>query len=141
MGGDGAVGKTCLLISYTTNAFPEEYTPTVFDNYSTTLMIDSKPINLNLFDTAGQDDYDRQRPVSYHKTDMFLVCYSLVDENSLVRVSEKWLPEIEKHCPGVPAILVGTKSDLRDNQEWLDKNTDYATVTEDKIKALVKGSS
>ncbi|PNS15977.1 cell division control protein 42 [Sphaceloma murrayae] len=119
--GDGAVGKTCLLISYTTNKFPSEYVPTVFDNYAVTVMIGDEPYTLGLFDTAGQEDYDRLRPLSYPQTDVFLVCFSVTSPASFENVREKWFPEVHHHCPGVPCLIVGTQTDLRDDTAVREK--------------------
>lgn len=119
--GDGAVGKTCLLYSYMNNQFPETYVPTVFDNYSLDVEIDGKTIQLGLWDSAGQEDYDRIRPLSYPSTNVFLICYSVTSPTSLENVKSKWYPEVAHHCSGVPIILVGTKEDLRNDEDSINK--------------------
>jgi small GTP-binding protein len=119
--GDGAVGKTCMLISYTEGRFPKEYVPTVFDNYEATIMVEGKEVKFSLWDTAGQEGYARIRTLSYPKTDIFLLCYSVVDPPSFDNVGPRWLVELKHHCPNTPIMLVGTKVDLREDKDTLDK--------------------
>jgi len=119
--GDGAVGKTCLLISYANNKFPEDYIPTVFDNYVVNLTAGDRNIELGLWDTAGQEEYDRLRPLSYANAQVFLICFSLVNPVSFENVSAKWYPEVMHFCPEVPQILVGTKLDARNDQAIVEK--------------------
>ncbi|XP_045603172.1 ras-related protein Rac2 isoform X2 [Procambarus clarkii] len=113
--GDGAVGKTCLLISYTQGSFNESYVPTVFDNYAGTIMVDDKEYCYTLWDTAGQEGFDKCRVLSYTQTSVFLVCFELVNRTSLENVKTVWVPEVRRECgKSVPAVLVGTKLDLRE---------------------------
>ena len=87
--GDEAVGKKELLISYTTERFPQELVPKVSDNYAVTVMIGGEPYILGLFDTSGQEDYDRLRPLSYPQTDVFIMCFSIVSPASFENAREK----------------------------------------------------
>jgi len=112
--GDGTVGKTSLLIAHTTGVFPTEYEPTVFDNYTHDQTVDGTTYCLTLWDTAGQEEYEKLRPLSYPSTSVFLLCFSLNSLSSLENVTRKWLPELRSNCPRTPVILVGTKKDIRD---------------------------
>lgn len=107
--GDEAVGKTCLLVSFT-NKFPSE--PTVFNTQSVTVMMGGEPYTIRLFNAAGQDQL---RPLNYPQTDVFLVCFSVVSLSSFENVKEKWVPEITFYAPKTPFLLVGTQIDLRDD--------------------------
>jgi len=110
--GDGSCGKTCLLMTFSKDEFPEVYVPTVFENYTTNIEVDNRQIALDLWDTAGQEDFDRLRPLSYNGTDVVLMCFSIDQPESLENIQKKWLTEIKHHCPNVPIFLVGNKKDL-----------------------------
>ncbi|KAJ3548480.1 hypothetical protein NM208_g989 [Fusarium decemcellulare] len=112
--GDGNTEKTRTLITYTKNKFPDVYVPTVFENYAVTVMIGEDPYILGLWDTAGQEDYDRLRPLSYPQTDVFLVFARVGSVASYQNIEKKWVPEISHFAPRVPFILVGIDCDDRD---------------------------
>ncbi|TQS35125.1 hypothetical protein Golomagni_04461 [Golovinomyces magnicellulatus] len=152
--GDGGCGKTCLLISYSQGYFPEKYVPTVFENYITYRLHEAsgRPLELALWDTAGQEEYDRLRPLSYPETDLLFVCFAIDCPNSLENVMDKvnltnnaanhklkliifqWYPEVLHFCPYTPLILVGLKSDLRTKRTCIDllKTQGLTPVTQEQ---------
>ena len=91
----------------------------MFDNYSANVMIDGRPIQLGLWDTSGQEDYARLRPLSYPQTNVFIVVYSIISRTSYENVKTKWIPEIKHHCPNIPFVLVVTHLHLRNDEEAL----------------------
>ena len=139
--GDGAVGKTCLCIAYTQNKFPEGYIPTVFDNYSAKLQVDGKVVNLTIWDVSGQEDYKRTRPINYPNTNVFMVCFELVNPTNLENIESVWLPEIDEFSKGAPFILIGTKSDLRDDWDNLPadkKDPSYRPISTEEGQNFAK---
>ncbi|KAK2709969.1 hypothetical protein QYM36_013596 [Artemia franciscana] len=121
--GDGAVGKTSLIVNYTTNKHPTEYTPTAYDNYNVIVNVENEPVRLQICDTAGQEEFDSLRPFAYQEpvTDVFILCFSVVSPSSFENVTSRWFPEIRKYSPVTPIILVGTQSDLRHDVKFGSK--------------------
>ncbi|XP_052463296.1 rho-related GTP-binding protein RhoF-like [Carassius gibelio] len=115
--GDGGCGKTSLLMVYAKGDFPEKYAPSVFEKYVTTVSYGGKDIQLNLYDTAGQEDYDRLRPLSYQEANLVVICYDVTNPTSFDNVTIKWYPEVRHFCRDVPIILIGCKTDLRKDKE------------------------
>lgn len=116
--GDGAVGKARVLERYTKHTFDLDYVPTLTDRYDTTVTLDDKiPVDLTAYHTPGQEDYDRLRPLCYPCTDVFVICFSVMSPASYENISAKWYPEVRRHCPTVPVILVGTQIDLRADKD------------------------
>lgn len=135
--GDGACGKTCLLTVLMTGMFPEAYVPTVFhtDVKEIELEEDGKKVELTLWDTAGQESYDKLRPLSYEHTNVVLICFSIDKRESLANVERKWIAEVKHFCRNTPVILVGNKTDLRKDQSTLKK---LALLNEVKRIVFVK---
>ena len=113
--GDGAVGKTSLLMNYIQKPFPIIKSKIIFNTYPIDKIIDGKVITLNLIDTTGQTEHDSIRPLAYNNpdTDVVLICFSLGSLDSFANITSRWIPEVKKYCPNVPII---THSDLGEDE-------------------------
>ncbi|KAI8985810.1 ras family-domain-containing protein [Pilobolus umbonatus] len=120
--GDGACGKTSLLNVFTRNQFPLIYEPTVFDNYIHEVSVEGKKVELSIWDTAGQEEFDRLRSLSYSDTHVIIVCFSIENRDSLENIPNRWVEELQKGCPQAVTILVALKCDLRDDEAALKKS-------------------
>ncbi|XP_006860925.1 PREDICTED: rho-related GTP-binding protein RhoD [Chrysochloris asiatica] len=119
--GDGGCGKTSLLMVFAEGAFPENYTPTVFERYAINLQIKGKPVRLQIWDTAGQDDYDRLRPLFYPEASVLLLCFDVTSPHSFNNVFDRWYPEVSHFCKKTPILVVGCKTDLRKDKTLVKK--------------------
>ncbi|CAI4051746.1 hypothetical protein SUVZ_14G2300 [Saccharomyces uvarum] len=129
--GDGACGKTSLLYVFTLGKFPEQYHPTVFENYVTDCRVDGIKVSLTLWDTAGQEEYERLRPFSYSKADILLIGFAVDNSESLINARTKWADEALRYCPDAPIVLVGLKKDLRQEAHFKENVVDEMVPAED----------
>ncbi|KAJ7131514.1 small GTPase Cdc42 [Mycena crocata] len=136
--GDGAVGKTSLLILYTTNNFPGGFVPAICDLYAAPAKYGEDTYTLSLVDTDTQEDSDRLRPLSYPETDVFLLCFRVTSPASFESVREKWFPELSHHSPGVPRLIVGTQIDLRDDSQSGRQKQLPVCITHEQGERLVR---
>ncbi|GAO18852.1 uncharacterized protein UV8b_01787 [Ustilaginoidea virens] len=138
--GDGASGKTSLLNVFTRGYFPTVYEPTVFENYVHDIFVDNVHIELSLWDTAGQEEFDRLRSLSYDDTDLIMLCYSVDSKDSLENVESKWVGEIADNCPGVKLVLVALKCDLREGNNDDDGEDGAGATLPPEVAAIERPS-
>ena len=84
------------------------YVPTVFENYVADVEVDGKHVELALWDTAGQEDYDRLRPLSYPDSHVILICFAVDSPDSLDNVQEKVSRLIRSYCRPTSVFLSGS---------------------------------
>eukprot|EP00462_Mataza_sp_D1_P007443 CAMPEP_0175124276 /NCGR_PEP_ID=MMETSP0087-20121206/2694_1 /TAXON_ID=136419 /ORGANISM="Unknown Unknown, Strain D1" /LENGTH=172 /DNA_ID=CAMNT_0016406031 /DNA_START=60 /DNA_END=575 /DNA_ORIENTATION=+ len=122
--GDGAVGKTNLCSVGTLGTWPMQgmssgtgssFTYTTDHNHAPNGSKGFDDREHTVHDTNGQEDYDRIRPLVYPGADVFVVCFAVDRPASLANLSSRWVPEVRAFCKSVPFILVGCKTDTRQN--------------------------
>jgi len=101
----------------------------IFENYVHDIYVDEQMVELSLWDTAGQEEFDRLRSLSYAETHVVMICFSVDNPVSLENVESKWLDEILEYCPGVKLVLVALKCDLRDDPAVRERLKRYGTHT------------
>jgi small GTP-binding protein len=138
--GNSGVGKTSLANWWMHSSFDEYARPTFgASNAYKEVMIDDKLVRVTIWDTAGQDEYDRLRPLSYSGANAILLCFALDSKQSFVNLTERWIGEVKHYCRDAKIILIGTKSDLRvaGNPAHVSDDEARQFVAEQKCDAFI----
>jgi len=116
--GVGGVGKSRLTIQYIADRFIEEYDPTLEDSYRKQVRVEGEECILDIFDTAGQDDFSAIRDQYYRTGDGFLCVYAITLQSSFEDVTEFHDAILRvKDCDTIPFVLIGNKCDLEDERK------------------------
>jgi len=131
---------TTFLITLASGTYPADYVPTVFDNNTLMTKYKDKTLEIGLWDTAGQDEYDRLRPLSYADANIILITFSLISPVSFENARAKWFGEVTHYCPGVPIIFCGFHKQYKNNPTIINALavTGITPVNVEEVKKLAE---
>ena len=110
--GDRGCGKTALAVRLSSGIFLDCYLPThIVEDFAAEVETNKYRCKVTLLDLSGRYEEQSVRSLAYKCCDAVVVCFDLTDSSTLESVENKWLPELEEICPGVPFIIAGCKKD------------------------------
>ncbi|XP_072021300.1 ras-related protein Ral-A-like isoform X1 [Amphiura filiformis] len=121
MVGSGGVGKSALTLQFMYDEFVEDYEPTKADSYRKKVPLDGEDVQIDILDTAGQEDYAAIRDNYFRSGEGFLCVFSITEQESFATTSE-FREQIlrvksDKTEEQIPFLLVGNKADLTDKRQ------------------------
>ncbi|KAL2087908.1 hypothetical protein ACEWY4_016736 [Coilia grayii] len=119
MVGSGGVGKSALTLQFMYDEFVEDYEPTKADSYRKKVVLDGEDVQIDILDTAGQEDYAAIRDNYFRSGEGFLLVFSITELESFTATSEfrEQILRVKSEEESIPLLLVGNKSDLEDRRQ------------------------
>jgi small GTP-binding protein len=118
--GDSRVGKTALAARFRTGKFESGYTRSGPETVTTTSsVVRGARVKFTIHDMPGSRSHQPGREVAYREADVFLLCYRISDPASLFSAIQHWVPEVRRHAPATPLLLIGCQADLRADRSIL----------------------
>lgn len=119
MVGSGGVGKSALTLQFMYDEFVEDYEPTKADSYRKKVVLDGEECQIDILDTAGQEDYAAIRDNYFRSGEGFLCVFSITEPESFEATSEfrEQILRVKGDDENIPFLLVGNKADLEDKRQ------------------------
>uniref|UniRef100_A0A8C2IGV9 small monomeric GTPase n=1 Tax=Cyprinus carpio TaxID=7962 RepID=A0A8C2IGV9_CYPCA len=119
MVGSGGVGKSALTLQFMYDEFVEDYEPTKADSYRKKVVLDGEEVQIDILDTAGQEDYAAIRDNYFRSGEGFLLVFSITEPESFSASSDfrEQILRVKAEDDKIPLLLVGNKSDLEDRRQ------------------------
>ncbi|KAF7268663.1 ras-like protein A [Rhynchophorus ferrugineus] len=118
MVGSGGVGKSALTLQFMYDEFVEDYEPTKADSYRKKILLDGEEVQIDILDTAGQEDYAAIRDNYFRSGEGFLCIFSITEDESF-QATQEFREQIlrVKNDDNIPFLLVGNKCDLEEKRK------------------------